>query len=203
MTSLDRGVAVAVRAIVIVLMLAASASLAAEGRRAPDTYTAVTTNMSPAEQLLKIDILSWSDEAGRGAAIAALESEDPQAALAELPTLGYVWLDGSAVGYAVKYAHRESNQDGSERVTIVTDKILGAYSLNPWSVDDQAMAQPLDYSVIALELDAGGTGSGTFSLAAHVDIDDAAARVSLAAQSAPQLLTAVKREPKPYWAREG
>ena len=48
-----------------------------------------------------------------------------------------------------------------------------------------------------------GAGEGTLSLAANVEIDAEAATVMLATDpAAGMLLTEVRLEPKPYWARQ-
>jgi len=169
----------------------------------PDTYKAVTTNMTPSGVELKADILRWSDEAERRAVIEALAAEDASAALARLPSVGVVWRSGSAVGNSIKYAHRSERADGGERVVLVTDKRLGATSFNPWTAGDSTSASPPDYSVIEFHRPDEGAGEGTLSLAANVEIDAEAATVMLATDpAAGMLLTEVRLEPKPYWARQ-
>lgn len=171
---------------------------AAQERKVPDTFTAVTTNMSPAEVELKADVLEWSDEAGRAAVIAALTGdEDPVEALEALPTLGVVWRSGSAVGHAIKYAHRAAAADGGETITLVTDRRVGSTSFNPWVADDTAIETPPAYSVVTLDT---GAGTGSMSLAAAVVIDADAGFVSLAPGAGAPVLTSVAEAPKPYWA---
>jgi hypothetical protein len=167
---------------------------------APDTFTMTTTAMTPRDVTLRINLRAWSDDAGRAAAVAALADEgNAQAALAGLPSLGHVWQSGSPVGYAVKYAHRVSTPQG-ERITFITDRRLGSYESKPWTAEKPA-AQELPYSVIELYLDGGGSGAGSLSLAADVQVDEAEALVSLGAD-APRVLADAQREPKPYWATE-
>ena len=209
----------------------------AQARPVPDTFTATTTGMTPAGVTLRIDVLEWSDDAARAAVISALTSDEAETPtddgaetatddaaetptdddaetadlLAELPTVGYLWADGSAVGYALKYAHRASSGDGDgERVTFVTDKPLGAYGFKPWaasaqlSAKDQPSSNALGYSVIELRLDGEDGGAGTISLAADVIFDQEAQTVSLAqGDPATNVLTGARREPKPYWAQGG
>ena len=182
----------------ILLGLTGLSPAAAQTRPVPDTFEAVTADMTPTGTTIKIDIVHWSDESERAAAIAALGAEpDVASKLRELPTAGYVWLEGSGVGYAVKYAHRQSD-DGAETVTIVTDRVLGAYSYKPWSA--AAAGDPLDYSVIALQLDSAGHGRGTLSLVADVEIDAQSQTIHLEPRAT--VLTDAVRQPKPYWARD-
>lgn len=171
--------------------------VAAQDRKIPDTYKAVTTNMTPSEIELKADVLQWSTEEERKAVIAALmDADDPAAALSKLPTIGVVWRSGSAVGDAIKYATRTTAPDGSERITLVTDKRVGASSFNAWTADDSSADAGLDYSVI----DMSTSGQGTMSLGAEVMIDTDTNTVSLKHDSGAALLTNVRKEPKPYWA---
>jgi hypothetical protein len=178
-------------------VLLALASVAAVGvdtlaAEALERFTATTAAMKPSGTELRIDVREWSDDGGRTAVIEAL-ADDANAAktLAALPTKGYVWPSGGGVGYAVKYAHRVATQDG-ERVTFVTDKLLGAYDRAPWTADGPASPRELGYSVIELYIDRGGSGTGSVSLAAGVEVDAANGLVTLAA-NAPRVLANVKR----------
>jgi hypothetical protein len=187
------------------LPLAASKESAAQSAAAapkvPDRFTAKTTGMTPNGLTLKIDVLRWSDDAGRAAVVAALAKSDPVVELSKLPTLGYVWAEGMPIGTSVKYAYRTDTPKG-ERVTLVTDHRLGWTSFKPWTVQPPLQAKDFSYGVVELYLDRDGKGTGTFSLAADVTIDEGGARVSLA-ESAPQLLADAKAEPKPYYVTEG
>jgi hypothetical protein len=168
-----------------------------------ERFSATTTSMTPRDVSLRIDLRGWSDEAARAQVVAALGSDtDVQEALAALPTIGHVWQSGSAVGYAVKYAHRAPTAEG-ERITFVTDRRLGSFDLKPWTADQAAAPAPaeLGYSVIELYFaantqgGANGQGAGTLSLAAGVQIDSANGVVSLA-PGAPRVLANAKLEPK-------
>ena len=70
--------------------LAAGIAVPAQERPVPDTYTAVTANMSPDGVELKADVIRWSSSEERAAVIAALTAEEPAMALRELPTAGVV-----------------------------------------------------------------------------------------------------------------
>jgi hypothetical protein len=183
--------------------LAAGEAIEPSDSAAPaiERFTATTVSMTPAEIGLRIDVREWSDAAARAAVVAALaEDTGASRSLGQMPTIGYVWRSDSGVGYAVKYAHRAETAQG-ETVTIVTDKRLGAYDFRPWTADAGNVGQTLEYSVIELYLDAGGSGSGTLSLGAAVELDAANALVSLRVDDdAPRLLSGAKVEPRPYWA---
>ncbi len=189
-------------------MLLATAGLAAlllapaafAQKPAPETYEATLTGVSATGVTLKIEILNWSDDAGREAVVGALGEENELAkALDKLPSIGAVWQTGSAIGLSVKYAHRVTEADGAQHITLVTTKPLDAYSFKPWTLTSGTAAPRLPYGVLELTLDGKGNGTGTLSLAAEVAIDTAAHTVGLKT-GAPTLLTGVKLEPKPYWA---
>ena len=185
----------------VALVVAAAMPAVAQERVVPDTYLAVTTNMSPAGVELKADVLRWSTEDEREAAIAALQSEEPSAALRALPSMGVIWRSNSAVGNAIKYAHRSEAADGGERITLITDRKLGYSTFNPWRADAPATDESLDYSV--MEMTVGETGGhGTLSLSAEVIVDTDSMLVSLDRGDSAWLLTDVRMAPKPYWARE-
>lgn len=169
-------------------------------QKSVDRFSAVTTAMTPKDVTLRFDLLRWSDDAGRAAAVAALGESDPTGALAKLPTLGYVWLSSGPVGFAVRYAHRVKTPDGGERITFVTEKPFDYYDFKKWTPAPPAAAKDVGYGVVELYLDANGHGAGAISLAADVKVDAANAEVSLA-DGAPRLLTNAKAEPKPYWER--
>lgn len=190
--------------VAVVLGTMALAETAVSAFDLPDTYTATTTDMTPAGVTLKVQVKEWSDDSARAAVLAVLrDAVDVQQRLVELPTVGYVWPSGSAVGYALKYAYREATADGGERITVVTDRPVGAYAFKPWAVNDTAPEEPEEYSVIELHLDAQGSGVGTMSLAAEVVLDPDAQTVSLdSADTVPSILTGATREPKPYWAQD-
>jgi len=171
-------------------------------RPSPDTYEATLTGVSATGITLKIEILNWSDAAGREAVVAALGDENDLAkTLDKLPSVGAVWQSGSAVGHSVKYAHRVKDADGTEHIVLVTTRPLDSYSFKPWTLTSGAAPPRLPYGVLELKLDGKGNGSGTLSLAAEVAIDSDAHTVGLKTGSGtPTLLTGVKLLPKPYWA---
>lgn len=173
------------------LVVAGAEPAAAEVRRVQDTFTATTSGMTPAGVNLRMQVLEWSSDAARADVIAVL---DDAAALAKLPTAGYVWPAGSPVGYTVKYAHRSTTDDGLERITFVTDKPVGSYDFKKWSAAAPAALPAASYSVIELYVDTAGTGVGNLSLAAEVVVDEATSTVTLA-RGGSEVLADVKRQP--------
>jgi len=162
-------------------------------RLVAEMFTATTANMTPAGVNLRMQVIQWQEAAARTEVVATLAAgTDASTPLAKLPTVGYVWPNGSPVGYSVKYASHATEPNGNERVTLVTDKRLGSYDFKGWSVATAAGSDK-PYSVIELELNSAGTGTGTLSLGGEVLLDEAAGTVALK-PGAPSLLTNVKRE---------
>jgi len=169
-------------------------------RQVADTFTATTANMTPSGVTLRMQIIEWPEAPARTEAVATLVAgHDAATPLAKLPTVGYVWPNGSPVGYSVKYAYRMPEAGGGERITLVTDKRLGSYDFKGWSAASADGHGNQAYSVIELDLSAAGTGTGSLSLAADVVFDEGAGTVALADRGgAPPLLTNVEHEkPKP------
>jgi hypothetical protein len=169
-------------------------AFAAGPRQIAATFNATTANMTPANIALRMQIIEWQEAAARSEVVASMAAgADAATPLAKLPTVGYVWPAGSPVGYSVKYAHRAPAPNGGERITLVTDRKLGSYDYKGWSVPSPAAKSDTPYSVIELQVDAAGTGTGSFSLAAEVVLDEQGGTVALQ-DGAPTLLTNVKRE---------
>jgi len=187
----------------IALTVPAAIALAEGSKPSPDPYEASLTGVSATGITLKLEILNWSDAAGREAVVQAL-GEDPKEigkTLDKLPSVGAVWQSGSAVGHSVKYAERQAEADGSQRITLVTTKPFDSYSFKLWTLTSGTAPPRLPYGVIELKVDGKGSGSGTLSLAAEVAVDTAANTVRLkTGGGTPTLLTGVKLLPKPYWA---
>lgn len=174
---------------------AAAAAPHTTGPRAvADTLTATTANMTPEGIHLRIQIIAWQEADARAETVATLAAGAAAAAeLAKLPTVGYIWPAGSPVGYSLKYAHHTPATDGGERITLVTDKRVGSYDYRGWSASSAVHQTDAPYSVIELHVDRTGAGHGSMSLAAEVELDEAAGTVALA-DGAPTLLTDVQRE---------
>jgi hypothetical protein len=119
--------------------------------------------------------------AGRGASEAPpAPKPTPEAMLATAlnaaPTVGYLW-SREVAGYAIRYAARIANPDGSERVVILTNRRLGA--VNDLWQPSGGDSLPYDFSLIELRLNSHGTGEGKTSLTGKVVPDAALKMVAL------------------------
>ena len=102
-----------------------------------------------------------------GALAAALQAADG---------VGYLWSSES-VGYALRYAYRMTQADGSVRIVLATDRRLGSFD-GSWK---PATGVPNDYAftVIELRLNPALMGEGKTSLTGTVSIDGAANTIAL------------------------
>ena len=112
--------------------------------------------------------------AGRGGSEAPAPKPSPEAMLAkalqESTTVGYLW-SREVAGYAIRYAGRVANPDGSERIVLITQRRLGA--VNDLWKPAGAEAPAYDFSVIELRVKANGEGEGKTSLNGKVSPDPA------------------------------
>ena len=118
---------------------------------------------------------------GRGPASPAANITTPEAALAgalnETTTVGYLWSSEMA-GYALRYAGKIGNPDGSQRIILITQRRLGA--VNPrWNPAFEGSANSYEFSAIELRLNAKGDGEGKVSLVGKVAPDVSAKIVTL------------------------
>jgi hypothetical protein len=133
---------------------------------------------------------------GRGAAPEPAVPQTPEASLAaaleKAPTVGYLW-SSEAAGYAVHYAVKLPQADGTERIILISDRRLGAWN-NLWKPAGSAAATNYEFSVIELHLNAKGEGEGKASLTGKVVVDSAAKTLALENYATlPVVLKTVKR----------
>jgi len=119
-------------------------------------------------------------KAGKGPAAGggAAATQSPEGALAralqEAATVGYLWSSEMA-GYALRYAGRTQNPDGSQRIILITQRKLGTVN-QVWRPTVDGAPNSYEFSVIELRLNAKGEGEGRISLSGKV-AEDAAAKI--------------------------
>jgi len=119
-------------------------------------------------------------KAGKGPAVGggAAATQSPEGALAralqEAATVGYLWSSELA-GYALRYAGRTQNPDGSQRIILITQRKLGTVN-QVWRPTVDGAPNSYEFSVIELRLNAKGEGEGRISLSGKV-AEDAAAKI--------------------------
>ena len=118
------------------------------------------------------------------------------AALAQAPSVGYLW-SSEVAGYALRYAVRLPQRDG-ERVILITDRRLGAWN-ELWkpvgSTANNAAATSYEFSVVELRLNPKGEGEGKISLNGTVALDSVQRTIALENYNAlPVILKNVRRQ---------
>ena len=118
---------------------------------------------------------------GRGPAGPAANDATPETSLAralnETTTVGYLWSSEMA-GYALRYAGKVDNPNGSQRIVLITQRRLGAVNQR-WNPTFEGAANNYEFSVIELRLNAKGEGEGRASLAGKIAPDVSARIVTL------------------------
>ena len=118
---------------------------------------------------------------GRGPASPVANNTSPEAslerALNETTTVGYLWSSEMA-GYALRYAGKVDNPDGSQRIILITQRRLGAVNQR-WNPAFEGAANSYEFSVIELRLNAKGESEGRVSLVGRVAPDVSAKIVTL------------------------
>jgi hypothetical protein len=92
------------------------------------------------------------------------------------PTVGDLW-SREVAGYAIRYAGKMGNPDGSERVVLITQRRLGA--VNDLWKPAGSEALPYDFSVIELRVKANSEGEGRTSLTGKIAPDTSLKIVAL------------------------
>src|SRR5262249_31745309 len=92
-------------------------------------------------------------------------------ALQETTTVGYLWSSEIA-GYALRFAAKIANGDGSQRIILITQRRLGAMN-QLWTPTAAGAPNTYEFSAIELRLNAKGEGEGKASLTGKIAPDGA------------------------------
>jgi hypothetical protein len=98
-------------------------------------------------------------------------------ALQETTTIGYLWSSEIA-GYALRFAEKVSNPDGSQRIILITDRRLGTVN-RLWTPTSGGTPNKYQFSVIELRLNSKEAGEGKVSLTGKVAPDPSAHIVAI------------------------
>lgn len=157
-------------ALVISLSLAAilgGGGTSAQSNAPPEEFTAtaiVNNNLGAGAGRVIVRVERWSSEAERARLTAAL-AKGPDAlldALRDLKSVGTIRTPDS-LGYDLRYAHQDPGEDGGRHVIIATDRPIGF-----WEAANQPRTINYPFTVLQMELDKGGQGKGTMSVATKV-----------------------------------
>lgn len=180
---------------VLVLSLALAASVAQAQVKGPiERYTATTSNVVAAGEPVTIEFLKWSTDADRDRLASVLAWYGEKEVAAAMPTVGYLWTSASA-GYSIRYAYRIQGSDGGQRIILLTDRKLGAWSPDAWKPTAAGTPDPNSFSVIELRLNRAGQGEGKTSLTTKVTFEAASKSIALENYAAqPVILKGVAKK---------
>ena len=117
---------------------------------------------------VQIHITLWSTDADRKRLLTILRESGPQALLKELqkmPRVGTIRTPNS-IGYDLHYALQTAVGDG-RRLVISTDR-----PINQWEATDRPRSIDYPFTIIQMQLDQNGKGTGTMSYATKVEAND-------------------------------
>jgi hypothetical protein len=177
------------------LVLLAGAMAYAQVKGPVERYTATTANVKGAGEPVTIELLKWSTDADRDRLASVLawygEKEVPGA----MPTFGYLWTSASA-GYSIRYAYRIPQSDGGQRIILMTDRRLGAWTPDVWKPAAANVASDESpFSILELRLNRSGQGEGKTSLTTKVTFEAASKSIVLENYAAqPVILKGIARK---------
>lgn len=166
------------------------------GAAAPAT-DAPTPNVPPDPDAVDPDNPAPPAARGGGRGGAAAQTATPEASLAaalkKAPTVGTLWTS-ETVGYSIKYAYRQKQPDGTERIILATDRRVGVWS-SLWKPTATVPATDYSFSIIEVHLNAAGDGEGRGVVAGKVSVDSQNKTIALDNyNSLPIVLKSVKRQ---------
>jgi hypothetical protein len=170
---------------------------AAQAEDKPERFTAVSVNPNARSEVasatqVEIVVTRWSSPEERARLLGVLREKGPDQLLDTLqaaPEVGYI-RRATGLGWALHYARRTTMPDGTEQITLATDR--------PVSLAESAeQPRTLDYpfTVIELRLKSDGKGEGKMTFATKITADKESQAIVLENWDAePVLLTNVQRE---------
>ena len=153
---------------------------------------------------LRLSVLDWAEQEQASSVIQAIQdyqadqdAEALQKALAEQPTLGYLFTE-AATGYWIKYAYQEegANPDNQRMVFLVTPALK---TRNPmlWQESNN---QPHPYTVVEMEW-AEGQATVKTSLGSEVVVDEVSGNLELQDFDSAELF-ALMEDSTPYYLKQ-
>jgi hypothetical protein len=176
-----------------IALLVGSIAIAQQQTGGPeDISAAVIANNELASGIgtVQIRISRWSTDADRTRLLTVLRESGPQALLKELqkmPSVGTIRTPNS-VGYDLHYARQSPVGDG-RRIVIATDRPIGFFEAT-----NQGRTLDYPFTLIQMQLDKSGRGTGTMSYATKIVANDDMIELEDIASS-PFKLTNVEAKP--------
>jgi hypothetical protein len=176
------------------MVIVTSVSAQAQVKGPIERYTATTANVNGPGEPVTIELLKYSTDSDRDKLASVFawygEKEVPGA----MPTVGYLWTSASA-GYSIRYAYRITGTDGGQRIILMTDRKLGAWTPEAWKPTTAGTPDESSFSVIELRLNRAGQGEGKTSLTTKITFDPSTKSIALENYAAqPVILKGVARK---------
>lgn len=160
--------------------------------KAPVRFTALAVRSTVGQAgTIDIRVERWSTDAERDKLYTALVERGPEKLLDTLQSLPRIGSFGSAasIGYDLRYARAVQSPDGTQRVTLATDRQMPF-----WERAEQPITMNYPFTVIELRLKPSGDGEGKISLAAQIGYDKDTKTLTIEDwETQPVMLTTVKR----------
>ena len=165
-------------------------------QKLPERFTAFAVNFDAPRgqlgQVVQIGVTRWSSDAERDRLMAVLVEKGPDKlldAVQDLPSAGYIRTPDS-LGYDLRFARRTVTDDGTEQITLVTDRFISF-----WEAANRPNSINYPFTVIELRIGPNGEGEGKASVATRITSDPRHQSIVLENYSAqPVVLQSVKRE---------
>jgi hypothetical protein len=134
----------------------------------PERFTANAVSLSPqygtGQQVVEINVNRWSASSDRDTLIAAL-MKSPDELLKQLQKIRPVGTirTPDSIGYDLHYAQQTPLPEGGRSIVIATDRPIGF-----WEATNRPRSIDYPFTVIQMNLDRNGMGSGTMSYATRI-----------------------------------
>jgi len=134
----------------------------------PERFTANAVSLSPqygtGQQTVEINVNRWSPASDRDTLIAAL-MKSPDELLKQLQKMRPVGTirTPDSIGYDLHYAQQTPLPEGGRSIVIATDRPIGF-----WEATNRPRSIDYPFTVIQMNLDRNGMGSGTMSYATRI-----------------------------------
>jgi hypothetical protein len=134
----------------------------------PERFTANAVSLSPqygtGQQTVEINVNRWSPSSDRETLIAALMKR-PDELLKQLQKMRPVGTirTPDSIGYDLHYAQQTPLPEGGRSIVIATDRPIGF-----WEATNRPRSIDYPFTVIQMNLDRNGMGSGTMSYATRI-----------------------------------
>ena len=134
----------------------------------PERFTAnavsLSTQYGTGQQTVQINVNRWSPSSDRETLIAAL-MKSPDELLKQLQKMRPVGTirTPDSIGYDLHYAQQTPLPEGGRSIVIATDRPIGF-----WEATNRPRSIDYPFTVIQMNLDRNGMGSGTMSYATRI-----------------------------------